>query len=299
MNMKQLILIITTIITFTLNVNAASVFVNKNGNYTKVSKQEWKTGSLLKNYVFEEDTIEPGAPVYYAYRLGYKYGETYSHHFTDNNNIIIVFLKSFTKDVIYVYMSEDKDELTEYDMMKYMKKFNFYSNFSISYAIKNGVSKAFVMKFPGIKVNGNKIIDSKNGFIYTTNGNMITNAVYIDGFNEYAKEYQGRPIFDKIEQNAMMKHYSKQDIIREINFQFECLMKIPTDMIELATNGSFNFNFAELYFVLKETGDLSDFKLCVPDANLTSQWNNIKVYEFRRAKYYFKNNKLFKVELPS
>lgn len=283
-----------------MNVNAFSVFVNDNGRFLLNKNLTYSSRSFAPIKT-ETDTIQPTAPVYYALKSGYKKGETYTYMIFDDPkfDMVLVFLKAFTKDILYIYTSNTVGTITSYDIERIMENFNFEKDFSIRNAVDDGVSKSYIMKLTGKSPDANsRIIDKTHGFIYTFSGNLLESATYIDGLSDRARQAKGSPTFNRILENAKHKHQNHSDVIDEVNFQIDCLYQLPGDSYDLAMNGSFRYNFAEVYFVIFQNGSFKDFKLCIPDAKLIAKKNGMEIYEYREIKYYFKNTALVDVKLP-
>ena len=300
--MKQFLYSTVTIIMLFISINAEafSVFVNRNGQFTlnKEITYNWRALSPIKS---DADTIMPNAPIYYALKSGYKHGEVYSYMVFDDPKFktVLVFLKAFTKDILYIYTYNTASEINSNDINRIMRDFYFEKHFSIKNAVDEGVSKAYIMKLTGENsTSRTRIVDNVHGFIYKFSGNMLESATYSDSLSERARDSKGSPTFNRIRQNAERKHKNPSDVIKEINFQFDCIYELPGDSYDMALNGSFNYNFAELYFVIFQNGTFEDFKLCIPDAKFVAKKNGMDIYEYREAMYFFKDGALVNVRLP-
>lgn len=259
-----------------LNAYPWTAYINKNGVFTKVPIKEWKSVNLPKMGKFK-----PGSIGYLPTKLGFLPDEWYDY--MNNDNDVIIF-KSFTQEPICVldFSESNSDILRPEEYAKKIKDFDYKKEFLSLYDPSDKKMRAsFLEKVLKTSVSGDSLVDNINGFTFYFKNGVTYKAKSNDGLNKWARYFKQSQVFKYIEQNAYRKHNSREDAIKEINFQCICFSKMKPEHFELAFNSTYNYNLALVWFALygvEAKATLSDFLFCVPDAEtISANRNTIKL----------------------
>lgn len=227
------------------------VFIKKDNQWTlcKDIKEGGSINSDLEALGFDNNQFYS----YTNYNLPYDYGE-------NSDNILTVCLKVMTEDIICVITCPARKNLTEEEVLYYMKDFNFandYSRFSMESDLDSAIAEhnysiQFVAEALGINYSPDDKLLHSDRFKYNFyfEGGFLTGYEISDGYNREAHEMkeQGSWIYDLIENHAIKYHGSNEEaMINEINIQANAFQNLPggitnehKDSFKNA-DGSYNF----------------------------------------------------------
>ena len=241
---------------------------------------------------------KPGSPIYYGLTQGYLSDELYLY-LDDDCKYFFIF-KSFSDKPYYVICLKNNANTLNVDSVNLaLKKYDYNEAFvhygGLKNALKGKIRKSFLEEVVSKKAINNKLIDEFNGYEYTFTNGYLTSYKPLDGLSEEAREFKNHSLFPVIKANAERKHHSKEDIYKEINFQFHCIYQMTSTQVRLAYNDKFNYNIALVYFILHKNVTLEDFTFYVPEAKTEEITDNSVILSYKSMLFIFQNNRLEKV----
>lgn len=290
--MKRFILcLVFAIVSISTFASESSLFVlnTKTHKYEYVDSTEWKTANLQPI-----GDVQVGAPIYYGVKNGYTSDELYVYM---TNNCFFV-LKSFTSQIYYVIVLENVTSISVEDVNRNMTEFDYDKVFvdygTRKYKLKGKIRQSFMEEILDKKAVNNKLIDNFNKYEYTFKDGWLISASTLSGLSEDAEKYLDSPMGKKIKYNAEQKHFKKEDVYKEINFQFECLFALDPKAINIVKNEIINYNAAIVYFFFfyhKYEVTFDKFKFYAGKYKIKEKTNNQTIVEWNDImQFTFENN---------
>lgn len=285
----SLVFVIVSVTSFGKSLFTFNQFTN---NWEYVDSIKWAVTTLpsIKD-------AKPGSPIYYGLTQGYLSDELY--FYLDDDCKYCFMFKSFSDKPYYVICLTNNSNTLNVDSVNYaLSKFDYnkdFSNYRRKTILKGKVRQKFLEEVVGKKAINHKLIDELNEYEYTFTNGYLTSYKPLDGLSEEAREFKNHSLFPVIKANAERKHHSKEDIYKEINFQFHCVYQMTSTQVRLAYNDKFNYNIALVYFILHKNVTLEDFTFYVPEAKTEEITDNGVILSYKSMLFVFKNNRLEKV----
>lgn len=297
--MKRIIVIFSLFLSFCFNCVASTLYVydSKTKQYQYVDNKQWCDPSL-KGYKIDGGIAKPGCIIYYGLKNGYTCDELYTWYNNKDYNYFFV-LKAFTSDIYYVVVTNDvkPDEFNNEYVNGLFKDFVYENDFDKKSALNGKIRQTFLENIVGKKAVNGVLEDTVNEYKYKFKNGYLSSYTLLNGLSYDANQYINTKIGQIIKRNAETKHTNKNDIIKEINFQFWCLFNMPTDEVKLAYNDIYKYNIALIYFSLyKKNVTLSEFKFYVPNANTIEVAGNKIILSYGSMIYIFTNKILTDVK---
>lgn len=246
-------------------------------------KQGKSSGIFIPNgNSFKELTsIEKTSINNIAKHLGYNQDMIYSYFgsLNDDDSVIkSVVFEIFTNNIIFVYTSEDTIFLSNAMVQKYMRHFDFKTEFDavkVEGILEDGIENAtltydYLKKVLSLNPLSEKssVLSPRLDLVLQFENGILTGFQSSDGLNSWAKYWKSinSSLFESYKREA--EHFwGKQNttsVIREINAQAECFASTPQalDNPNCALHRSIfnNINFANLLLAHHgETISISDF----------------------------------------
>ena len=215
--------------------------------------------------------------------------------------------KILSKDLICIVTSHDygysitPEEVqlllieNEYD---YHKAYNTYS---LESDLKEGIekkllTKSFIEDVTHTKVTDDELTDTLNGYIYLFENEIVISFHSIDGLIGFAKEYKNTPTFSAIKTMAEKYNEDYEDVIEEINIQFEYWSQIDISYFSLAESNLYDHNYALLYVDLYcPPISMGEFiKIVHEQAGVLSITPNETILKYNYNNYIFDSNRILR-----
>lgn len=188
-------------------------------------------------------------------KLGYL--NLYYIWFTKDYKTNVCF-KIFSKDIICIVLDDDLGAHISENYVKNIlvtNNYNYDDAFSVydrENSLKEGIeggylTEKFMIEATKSAVINSKIADVVNGYTYYFENGIMVNYSSNDGLIGYAKEMKDTAIFNIVKRNAEKYYLNKEEVIDEINRQFNYYTLIPGNYLNQASNYNYNYNFGLLY----------------------------------------------------
>lgn len=296
--MKSFILLVISFSIALFSSAETNAYVNIDGVFKKYPKEQWESKNLPQ-LELRGQPLNPGAIAYIPTKLGFLPGEWYMWS-TDDYTYIFVF-KSFSDEIIYILADNDAETLPAETIADKLRNFDYEKEFGkkLSYVLKDKIRQSFMEDVLQQKSTDGTITDNRNGYIYKFKDGFLDSYIPLDGLSDIAREFKGSEIYTIIEKNAKRKHRVKEDVVKEINFQFSCLYVMPPEHFKLAYNNTYNYNIALIWFAIygvSNNAKFEDFQLIAPDATPIDIAENKITMSWGSNLFYFENGVLKSVK---
>lgn len=293
--MKKLLPIAVIIFILPFKIFSWTAYVYNGEDFSLYPDSLWSDKKLP---CIGEEQFNPGTIGYLPTKLNYLSGEWYMW-MTPNTDAII--FKAFTQTPICMLLNTEKNmpSISMYDYKHIIWDFDYKKTFDVYRTAKKKVRKEFMEEALGVTADDNCLRDTVNGFDYFFKDGYLASVKAADGLEKYAKMFKGSEIFNIIQANARAKHANESDVLREINFQFDCMAEMPPNHFKLAYNNKYNYNIALIWFALygvKNRAQLSDFMICVPDAEILEVNSDSIIMSWDTTVFVFKDDVLVTVK---
>ena len=268
---------------------SSTAYSYEKGVFTLFPDSLWKDKNLP---LLGKNGYKPTSIGYVPSKLGYQEDEWYMWY---NDKFDTVIFKAFTQTPICVIINNDSTEefLSSEQFEAITKGYNYDDAFNVfRKAADSEIRQSVVEEALGVKVKDGIINDDAHKFKYYFTNGYLTKAVSEDGYTEYAYQFRDSELFDKIKTNAFRKHEDKSKAIDEINFQFDCWARMTPKENKYAYGQPYNYNLAFIWFLLygpDKLSSLSDFLLCMPDAQKIEENDETVKFKWMNGVFVFKN----------
>lgn len=223
--------------------------------------------------------------------------------FTQDYKTNICF-KLFSRDIICIVPDKDLGYQISGSSVKRILNDNDYSyesafdTYSRESALEEGIegrylSEQFMAEAVHEKLIGNTLVDALNGYTYFFEDGVLVRYTSNDGLIGYAKQMKDTYVFKIVKANAE-KYYSKrQDILDEINRQFEYYTRIPGNCLDMIGGAKYGYDFGLLYLeTVHPDITIEEFNKITHNEAIKTRSNGLNTEMMFRGDYYCfdKNN---------